>query len=57
MTSKGLGEMLEGDSAFKCAVKFPLASMIISLQNNFEPSKRKMRDDEILAPEELLRQF
>ena len=27
MTSKVLGEMFEGDSADKCAGKFPLASM------------------------------
>ena len=27
MTSKGLGEMFEGDSADKCAEKFPLVSM------------------------------
>ena len=27
MTSEGLGEMLEGDSADMCAYKFPLTSM------------------------------
>ena len=27
MTSEGLGEMLEGDSADMCAGKFPLVSM------------------------------
>ena len=27
MTSKGLGEMFEGDSADRCAGKFPLVSM------------------------------
>ena len=27
MTSEGLGEMFEGDSADMCAVKFPLVSM------------------------------
>ena len=27
MTSEGLGEMFEGDSADKCAGKFPLVSM------------------------------
>ena len=27
MTSKGLGEMFEGDSADMCAGKFPLVSM------------------------------
>ena len=27
MTSKGLGEMFEGDSADTCAGKFPLVSM------------------------------
>jgi hypothetical protein len=27
MTSKGLGEMFEGDSADMCAEKFPLVSM------------------------------
>ena len=27
MTSEGLGEMFEGDSADKCARKFPLMSM------------------------------
>ena len=27
MTSEGLGEMFEGDSADTCAVKFPLVSM------------------------------
>ena len=27
MTSKGLGEMFEGDSADMCAAKFPLVSM------------------------------
>jgi hypothetical protein len=27
MTSEGLGEMFEGDSADTCAVKFPLTSM------------------------------
>ena len=27
MTSEGLGEMFEGDSADMCAVKFPLTSM------------------------------
>ena len=28
MTSEGLGEMFEGDSADKCAGKFPLLSMV-----------------------------
>ena len=28
MTSEGLGEMFEGDSADKCARKFPLVSML-----------------------------
>ena len=27
MTSKGCGEMFEGDSADMCAIKFPLVSM------------------------------
>ena len=28
MTSEGLGEMFEGDSADKCAVKFPIVLMV-----------------------------
>ena len=32
MTSEGLGEMFEGDSADTCAGKFPLVSMVGRLE-------------------------
>ena len=41
MTSEGLGEMFEGDSADTCAGKFPLMSMekMLKMQTYLEPNK------------------
>ena len=43
MTSEGLGEMFEGDSADTCAGKFPLTSMGCCRPGSEDPHRRELK--------------